>query len=102
MRLEVDEPTEWQKRNKRWLADHPVFVALAGAAIFACLGSLLSSSGDTPSGLLIGIGLGALIGLGIGWGFSVEHREYVPRRLQVAVYAAGALGLVGFAILMAL
>ena len=33
LRLEVDEPTEYQLRNKRWMANHPAKMALIAAAV---------------------------------------------------------------------
>jgi hypothetical protein len=102
MRLEVDEPTERQRRNKRWLAEHPLIVALVGAVLFGGMFGLLGSSGDSSSGVGIGIVLGVVAGGGLGWAFSVENREVVQRGTKVAAYSACALGLVAFAFVKAL
>lgn len=102
MRLEVDEPAEGQKRNKRWLADHPLVVSLIGAVLFAGLFGLLGSSGDSSSGLGIGAVLGAFAGAGFGWAFSVENRTSVGRGTQIAAYSLCALGLIAFVVVKAL
>jgi hypothetical protein len=77
VRLEVDDRTERQQRNKPWLAEHPLVVALVGAALLSGMFGFLGA---------------------LGWGFSVENREVVPRGIRVAAYSACAFGLVAFAV----
>jgi peptidoglycan/LPS O-acetylase OafA/YrhL len=98
VRLEVDDRTERQQRNKPWLAEHPLVVALVGAALLSGMFGFLGRSGDSSSGLGVDLALGLLAGGALGWGFSVENREVVPRGIRVAAYSACAFGLVAFAV----
>lgn len=96
LRLEVDEPTEYQLRNKRWMAQHPVKMALGVALLMAPLGALLAGARDVawlsvPVGASIGAGIGALT----GWATSVESRESVPRGVTLGLYAGVVVLLFG-------
>lgn len=102
MRLEIDHPTERQKRNKRWLAEHPLIVALVGAALFGVMSGFVGRMGDSSSGIGIGAALGVVAGGGLGWAISVENREVVSLRTKIAAYSACALGLVALAIIKAM
>lgn len=101
LRLEVDEPSERQERNKRWLANHPVAVAVAGAVVCGLLGLLWGVSSDAswaspPVGAACGLALGALIG-GL---FSVENRGHGTRGLTLAMYGAGLAVVVGVVLVL--
>lgn len=102
MRLEADEPTEWQKRNKRWLADHPVIVSLVGAVLFSSMLGLLGSSGESRSGLGVGLVLGAVAGAGLGLAFSIENRESVARGAKILAYSLCGLGVLALFVVKAL
>lgn len=96
LRLEVDEPTENQLRNKRWMAQHPVKMVLVVAVLMAPLGAFLAAARDlawlsVPVGASLGAGIGALI----GWATSVESRESVPRGVTLALYGGVVVLLFG-------
>lgn len=99
LRLEVDEPTEWQLGNKRWLAEHPGVTALVAAFVFSALGALYATTTSwmsTAAGAIAGLLLGALL----GWGFSVEHRDQTPRGTTLALYAAIVVLAMGILVFM--
>jgi ElaB/YqjD/DUF883 family membrane-anchored ribosome-binding protein len=101
LRLEVEEPTEWQKQNKRWLANHPWVTATVAALIFALVGLLLAAKSDIP---WLSLPVGGIVGLAVGgllgWAFSVEHREGTPRGVTLALYVVA--GVSALAMLFAL
>lgn len=97
-RLEVDNPTEWQRRNQRWLANHPQVTCLVGAAIFAGVGVLFADLADVS--WLLGILLSAGYGGVLGWGFSIDNQGSSPSGLTKVVYGfcivVGITGLIAF------
>lgn len=100
LRLEVDEPTEWQQRNRRWLASHPGLVAAVTAVLFGSMGAGYATLRDTSwltplVGGLLGAGAGGLL----GWGFSIENRHHPTRRSKV-IY--GVVCVVGLGVLLAI
>jgi hypothetical protein len=92
LRWEVDEPTEWQLRNKRWLAEHPLITSLVGAVLFVGVGLLFADAKDFSLGT--GALVGAVAGAALGWGFSAENREHVDGRTRAVYFAATAVGIV--------
>ena len=92
LRLEVDEPTEWQLRNKRWLAEHPLVTSLVGAVLFVGVGLMFADAKDFS--LRTGALVGAVAGAILGWAFSVENREHVDGRTRAVYLAATAVGVV--------
>ena len=96
-RLEVDNPTEWQRRNQRWLAEHTWVTTLVGAGVFAGLGMLVARTADFS--LLLGLLLGAVFGGVCGAGFSVDNHESIPPGFKKFLYVISIL--VGIAGLIA-
>ena len=98
LRLEVDEPSDRQLRNKRWLAHHPLVITVVGAAIFGALGLVVANMADFRP--VVGGVLAAAYGALLGWAFSLEHRDSTPRGLTRFLYGFSVL--VGVAGLIAL
>ncbi|MCL8026010.1 hypothetical protein [Nocardioides bruguierae] len=89
MRLETDDLSPTQERNRSWLATHP----LALAAILGVVGAVLVpiAYGGSVAGLV-----GLLGGAAIGWGVSVEYRREQPRgaaKLGYVVVCAATIAL---------
>lgn len=94
LRLEVDEPSDRQLRNARWLAGHPGATALIGAVVFALIGLAGVASSDVPT--WVGGAVGAVLGAVGGWAFSVENRRITPGGVTRVLYVgAVALMIVG-------
>ena len=96
-RLEVDNPTEWQRRNQQWLAEHLWVTTLVGAVIFASLGVLVAETADFSP--LLGLLLGAVVGGVCGAGFSVDNHGSIPRGPRRFLYGLSIV--VGIAALIA-
>jgi hypothetical protein len=97
-RLEVDNPTQWQRRNQRWLAEHPWVTTLVGAAAFTGLGLLVAETANFSQ--LLGLLFGAVFGGTCGWAFSVDNHETSPRGLRKFLYGlavfAGIAAVIAF------
>lgn len=91
-RVEVDEPTEFQQRNSRWLAAHPVAVVAVAAVVFAGVGIVLALVRDDPwLTLPMGAAIGACFGALCGWGFATEQREGLTGARRAAYVAVCVL-----------
>lgn len=101
LRLEVDEPTERQRRNSRWLAEKPRTTSIIGAFVFGAVGIVYALSADISwLSPFLGAVIGLAVGVLLGWAFSVSHRDPAPRG-RIRVLYVGALVVVA-GVLMAM
>ena len=100
-------PTDWQQRNRRWIGEHPVGLAIGIGLIFASVGGSLAAFGGASSwtvpaalgGGLLGAVLGALVSADYGGRTSTQDGR--NRRWYVVLVGILIVVLVGLRIVLA-
>ena len=88
VRLEVDSPSEQQLRNARWMAKHPVALALVLGVVFCLIGVGIAPLYDDASWVSrpVGGAIGAICGVAAGLALSIDSRRVVPRGKTAIAY----------------